>query len=150
MNMKKIFTSVVLALCFVACQQEVTPQHDTPSGKIKVSIGQTLSIKSRTSIGDDGHSAIWSAGDKIALWAESSSGNFAMQAEPFALYHFSESYDTAVFSAFINPMEEGEYTYYATYPIPNSINGTKATYLLVIATLWYLILLPPGSLPRGW
>lgn len=130
MNMKKIFTSVVLALCFVACQQEVTPQHDTPSGKIKVSIGQTLSIKSRTSIGDDGHSAIWSAGDKIALWAESSSGNFAMQAEPFALYHFSESYDTAVFSAFINPMEEGEYTYYATYPIPNSINGTKATYTI--------------------
>ena len=130
MNMKKIFTSVVLALCFVACQQEVTPQHDTPSGKIKVSIGQTLSIKSRTSIGDDGHSAIWSAGDKIALWAESRSGNFAMQAEPFALYHFSESYDTAVFSAFINPMEEGEYTYYATYPIPNSINGTKATYTI--------------------
>lgn len=130
MNMKKIFTSVVLALCFVACQQEVTPQHDTPSGKIKVSIGQTLSIKSRTSIGDDGHSAIWSAGDKIALWAESSSGNFAMQAEPFALYHFSESYDTAVFSAFINPMEEGEYTYYATYPIPNSVNGTKATYTI--------------------
>lgn len=131
MNMKKTLTSVLLALSLLACSTEHSPQDNGDvCKKIRVSIGQSLDIKSRTSIGEDGHSAIWADGDKIALWAKNSTGDFAMQAESFSLYRFSESYDKAIFSAFIDPMEEGEYTYYATYPTPNSVNGTKATYKL--------------------
>ena len=129
MNMKKVLTSVLLALSLLACSTEHSPQDNGDvCKKVRVSIGQSLDIKSRTSIGEDGHSAIWADGDKIALWAKNSAGDFAMQAESFSLYRFSESYDKAIFSAFIDPMEEGEYTYYATYPTPNSVNGTKATY----------------------
>lgn len=75
----------MLALCLCACSvdMEVTPPDVTPNKKIEVSIGQTLNIKSRTTIGDDGHSAEWSKEDKIAIWAEGSQGNFALNAEIF-------------------------------------------------------------------
>lgn len=129
MNMKKIITSVLLSLALVACSHN-EPGTGINDGKIKVSIGQQATISSRTSIGDDGHSAVWSDGDKIALWAINEAGEAALQAESFALYHFAENYSRAIFTAFINPMQSGSYTYYATYPTPKSVSGTLATYTL--------------------
>ena len=127
--MKKIITSVLLSLALVACSHN-EPGTGINDGKIKVSIGQQATISSRTSIGDDGHSAVWSDGDKIALWAINEAGEAALQAESFALYHFAENYSRAIFTAFINPMQSGSYTYYATYPTPKSVSGTLATYTL--------------------
>ena len=127
MNMKKIITSVLLSLALVACSNS-EQGSSINDGKIKVSIGQSATISSRTSVGDDGHSAIWSDGDKIALWATNEAGEATMQAESFALYHFAESYSRAIFTAFIDPMPSGSYTYYATYPTPDSVSGTLATY----------------------
>ena len=131
MYMKKIFTSILLALSLMACSTEQTPQDEcvTPK-KIKVSIGQSLNIKSRTSLDEDGRTAVWCSGDKIAVWAQGSTGNFALAAESFAMYSFAESYDKAVFSAFINPMASDSYTYYASYPVPSAVSGTNATYPL--------------------
>ena len=127
--MKKIITSVLLSLALVACSHN-EPGTGINDGKIKVSIGQQATISSRTSIGDDGHSAVWSDGDKIALWAINEAGEAALQAESFALYHFAENYSRAIFTAFINPMQSGSYTYYASYPTPKSVSGTLATYTL--------------------
>ena len=131
MNMKKVLTSILLSFALLACStEEQAPQFGDNDGKIQVSIGQSSTIKSRTSIGEDGHSAIWSDGDKIAVWAESSTGEFALQAESFMLYRFTNQYTHAIFTAFINPMQNDSYTYYATYPIPDSVSGTLATYTL--------------------
>ena len=122
----------MLALCLCACSvdMEVTPPDVTPNKKIEVSIGQTLNIKSRTTIGDDGHSAEWSKEDKIAIWAEGSQGDFALNAETFFLYRYVSGLDNVIFTAFIDPMPSDSYTYYAAYPIPNSVDGTKATYTI--------------------
>lgn len=109
---------------------DVTPPDAAPNKKIEVSIGQSLNIKSRTTIGDDGHSAEWSKDDQIAIWAEGSQGNFALQAERFLLYRYVSGFNNVIFSAFIDPMPSDNYTYYATYPMPNSVNGTKATYTI--------------------
>ena len=109
---------------------EVTPPDVAPNKKIEVSIGQTLNIKSRTTIGDDGHSAEWSKEDKIAIWAEGSQGNFALNAETFSLYRYVSGLNNVIFTAFIDPMPSDSYTYYAAYPIPNSVDGTKATYTI--------------------
>ena len=130
--MKKLFTSLMLALCLCACSvdMEVTPPDVAPNKKIEVSIGQTLNIKSRTTIGDDGHSAEWSKEDKIAIWAEGSQGDFALNAETFFLYRYVSGLDNVIFTAFIDPMPSDSYTYYAAYPIPNSVDGTKATYTI--------------------
>ena len=129
--MKKIFTSILLSFALLACStEEQAPQQSSNDGKIKVSIGQSAVIKSRTSIGEDGHSAVWSTGDKIAVWAANSAGEMTLQAEQFALYHFGGQYEQAIFTAFINPMQSDSYTYYATYPNPTSVSGTLATYNL--------------------
>ena len=87
MNMKKVLTSILLSFALLACSTDEQAPLGGNDGKIQVSIGQSSTIKSRTSIGDDGHSAVWSDGDKIAVWAESSTGEFALQAESFSLYH---------------------------------------------------------------
>ena len=129
--MKKLVTSLLLTLLFVGCSTEHSDVDNTlNNGKIQVSIGQSLAIKSRTSIGEDGRSAEWSKGDKIALWAVGSGGNYALQAESFSLYRYESGYDNVVFTAFIDPMPADSYTYYAAYPIPVSVSGTSATYTL--------------------
>ena len=122
----------MLALCLCACSvdMDVTPPDVAPNKKIEVSIGQTLNIKSRTTIGDDGHSAEWSKEDKIAIWAEGSQGDFALNAETFSLYRYVSGLNNVIFTAFIDPMPSDSYTYYAAYPIPNSVDGTKATYTI--------------------
>lgn len=130
MNMKKVLTSILLSFALLACSTDEQAPLGGNDGKIQVSIGQSSTIKSRTSIGNDGHSAVWSDGDKIAVWAESSTGEFVLQAESFSLYHFANQYSRAIFTAFINPMQSDSYTYYATYPIPESVSGTLATYTL--------------------
>ena len=130
MNMKKILTSILLSLSLLACSTDGQLPQGSNDGKIKVSIGQSATIKSRTAIGEDGHSAVWSSGDKIAVWAANSASEFTLQAEEFALYHFAGQYEQAIFTAFINPMPSDSYTYYATYPSPTSVSGTLATYKL--------------------
>lgn len=130
-NMKKLVTSLLLTLLLTGCSTEHSEVDNTVNnGKIQVSIGQSLAIKSRTSIGEDGRSAEWSKGDKIALWAVGSEGNYALEAESFSLYRYESGYDNVVFTAFIDPMPADSYTYYAAYPIPVSVSGTSATYTL--------------------
>ena len=128
MNMKKLSLYSLLALFAVACSNPATEveQHD---GKIEVSFGQSIAIGSRTTISDNG-TASWSKNDKIALWAQKGAGSFEMANQTFSLHHFSTNYDRAVFSAFITPLTEQSYTYYATYPVPNSVSGNIATFYL--------------------
>lgn len=116
------------ALLSVSCVKDSFNEGDINDGKILVELIQTANIKSRTSIEADGYTATWSPNDQIALWAEDSSNNFALDASTFTLTRFNESFSSAIFAAYIDPMATGEYTYYATYPVPTSTNGLKATY----------------------
>ena len=128
MNMKKIFTLLLPALFALSCSNE--PVVSTGNGKIEVSIGQSATIKTRTLIAEDGYSARWSGGDQIAIWAANESNDFELVAEPFTMYHLSSIWETAVFTATISPLTGSSYTYYATYPVPNSVSGTMATFNL--------------------
>ena len=134
--MIKKFSRYCLAavvLFFVACtaeRVEDTTISEGNDGKIFVSIGQSINIKSRTALDQDGRSSIWTAGDKIAVWAMDSEGNMDMTASPFTLYRFTQSLNQAVFSAFIDPLESDTYTYFATYPTPTSVSGTEAIYTI--------------------
>ena len=128
MNMKKIFTLLLPALFALSCSNESVVS--TGNGKIEVSIGQSATIKTRTLIAEDGYSARWSGGDQIAIWAANESNDFELVAEPFTMYHLSSIWETAVFTATISPLTGSSYTYYATYPVPNSVSGTMATFNL--------------------
>ena len=128
--MKKIFTYYLLTLLAFSCTSEQTNPAINNDGKIEVSIGQSAKIQSRTLIAEDGFSARWSGGDQIALWAADESGNVEMEAAVFNMHHFSQSYQTAIFTSFITPLTGSSYTYYATYPAPVSVSGTTAVFTL--------------------
>lgn len=131
MNMRSfyIFCLSVCSLMLNACSKEyVSTASDC--GKVQVSIGQSLKIDTRTSIADDGTTAIWSGGDKIAVWAAASDGTYALEGEVFTMWHYNDALSSAIFTATITPMPEGVYTYYATYPEPKSVGGTTAVYEL--------------------
>lgn len=130
MNMRKIFTYFLLTLFVTSCSTEPVNVPNMGDGKIEVSIGQRATIKTRTEIADDGYSARWSGGDKIALWAADESGAFAMEATAFTLHRLSTEWERAIFTATITPLAGESYTYYATYPTPNSVSGATATFSL--------------------
>ncbi|MBQ5738005.1 MAG: fimbrillin family protein [Alistipes sp.] len=89
-----------------------------------------LDETTRTSLDPDGVTTRWAVGDKIAVWAKDSEGNFYFENTTFMLRYFSEEYSNAFFAANIAPMDEGEYTYLLSYPLPTSTNGTLATYTI--------------------
>ncbi len=124
-NITLLLLGLILA---VGCSTESTTQTEIESGKIQVAIRQSATIKSRTSIDKNGYTAIWSPNDQIAIWAQATDGSFALSAQRFILYRFADSFSSAIFTAFISPLADDAYTYYATHPTPNSTDGLKATF----------------------
>ena len=82
----------------------------------------------RTSIDPDGQSTRWAPGDKLALWAKDANGDFVLSNALFSMRHYSTEFDHAYFTANINEMAEGDYTYLLSYPQPVAVEGTLATY----------------------
>lgn len=128
-SMKRFSIYTLLTLLAVSCTSSFT-EVENGSDMIEVFFGQSTTIGSRTSIADDG-AASWSKTDKIALWAAKSDGSFALANQTFSLHHYSTTYDRAVFSSKIpNTLTEQNYTYYATYPVPKSVDGNIARFNL--------------------
>lgn len=128
-SMKRFSIYTLLTLLAVSCTSSFT-EVENGSDMIEVFFGQSTTIGSRTSIADDG-AASWSKTDKIALWAAKSDGTFALANQTFSLHHYSTTYDRAVFSSKIpNTLTEQSYTYYATYPVPKSVDGNIARFNL--------------------
>ncbi len=84
----------------------------------------------RTVIGDDGRSVYWEVGDRLALWAKNSSGEYVASGAQFMLRHFSTSYTKAFFAGTIAEQSDDAYTYYMCAPMPKTVSGTDVTYTL--------------------
>lgn len=130
-NMKSsyIFCLSVCLIMLNACSKE-NVSTTSGCGEVQVAIGQSLKINARTSIAGDGTTAIWSSGDKIAVWAVAADGTYALENKVFTMWHYDDAMSSAIFTATITPMQEGDYTYYAAYPEPKSASGTSAVYEL--------------------
>lgn len=126
----RFFCISLFVLMTNACSKETVSTPEPVDGKVQVCIGQSIDIKARTSIADDGTTAIWSDGDRIAVWAADGNGANVLSGEIFKMWHYDSTMTTAIFTASITPMAEGTYTYYASYPAPKSVEGTKAVYEL--------------------
>lgn len=130
---KKLALLAVAALGFVACADEVDNNNVSPSENIEeVGFSMPMDV-TRTSINADGVTTQWSVGDRLAVWAKDAEGNYTFENAQFTLRYFSTEYDLAYFTSNINVMADGEYSYYLSYPMPKSTNGTKATYSLPAA-----------------
>jgi len=121
----KRYLILTLSLLVLACGKE---SFDTPAASGPVTVGFVVGgADTRTTINDDGISSSWEKGDRIALWATSQNGTATLSAQQFGLYYRDGS--LAMFTATLpSAMAEGTYNYWATYPAPKSVNGTKATF----------------------
>ncbi len=123
--------SLFIALTLFGCSKSsdenlsLSPQ----GGKQEVRLfAESGGVKSRTSIEDDLQTTRWKVGDKLALWAKSddSLSGYQLEGEIFTMRYFGTEYTSAEFSAAIDPMEEGVYTYYGVYPEPKSFGDSVA------------------------
>lgn len=122
----------VVSVLFTSCQDNpYTGLGDfhSQSAPQKVGFYAGSGTQTRTEMLENGLSATWAADDRIALWAKGSSGSYALSNHHFGTYgiDFQRGYFTSELSS---PMADDTYTYYCCYPVPTSVDGTKATFTM--------------------
>lgn len=127
----RIWTTLcILTLTASSCSQPAeTGMGNAP---LRVTIGSEpgIGMEVRTALEDDGFTVRWVKGDRIALWSINETDQAQFSAVPFFLYSFNETYRSAKFTGTIEPMPEGNYTYCALSPVPESTEGTKGIYTI--------------------
>lgn len=89
----------------------------------------TGEASTRTMMNPDGLTASWEKGDRIAVWAKNSAGEYTLNNTQFSVYGADGA--RAFFTATIDAsMPQDRYTYFATYPVPESVSLTKATFTI--------------------
>ena len=118
-------TLAALLLC-QSCGLELSPQERP----VEVALGVGDAPSTRTSPDASFKRFNWDEGDRMAVWAKSSDGSYALENQPFNFYASTESPSPlAWFSATLSSaMADGSYTYYMCYPLPQSVSGTTATF----------------------
>ncbi len=126
--MKRIYSIAMFAALalFGSCSTEVDNESNVDIAKSEISIGLPIAV-SRTTMNEEGE-ASWVDGDTFALWAESRTGAFNLNGAEFKMMYYWHSTQSAVFTSNTNSIADGTYTYYAVSPMPESVNGSEATY----------------------
>ena len=120
-----------MALTLVTCGcgglDTPVPGRKASSAEVVLAVGQ--SQRTRTAYDADTKSFVWQPGDNVSVWAESASGTFALEGTSFSLLARKADNASAYFTTKLDsPMAEGTYSYYVTYPVPESVSGTTATF----------------------
>ena len=120
-----------MALTLVPCGcgglDTPVPGRKAASAEVVLAVGQ--SQRTRTAYDADTKSFVWQQGDNVSVWAESTSGTFALEGTSFSLLARKADNASAYFTTKLDsPMAEGTYSYYVTYPVPESVSGTTATF----------------------
>ena len=119
--------SAVVGLCGCSGFERVDSEPIQAPVDVVMSVGGVSST--RTAYDPDVRNFVWNDGDKIAVWAKSQDGSYSLNCQTFNLLasrsYKSGAYFTATLQA---PMEQGSYTYYMSYPLPESVEGTNARF----------------------
>jgi hypothetical protein len=129
--LKDILKVALVALTLVTCGcgglDTPVPGRKASSAEVVLAVGQ--SQRTRTAYDADTKSFVWQPGDNVSVWAESASGTFALEGTSFSLLARKADNASAYFTTKLDsPMAEGTYSYYVTYPVPESVSGTTATF----------------------
>ena len=128
-TMKKFYFVAVLTTLAMLCGcSNAVEEGCVEVAKSEFSIGLPIGI-SRTAMNEEGK-ASWIEGDIFTLWAQNRTGGFVISGAEFQMMYYWHSAQSAVFTGNTNTLTEGEYTYYAVSPKPESITNRKATYTL--------------------
>ncbi|WP_288352077.1 fimbrillin family protein [uncultured Alistipes sp.] len=119
-------TLAALAAAAVSCHDGADWLTPDTGRRIEVSINAP---STRTALCEDGLTARWIRGDRIALWAYAG-GTAAFANVPFTLWYPREDPEQGLFTGEIDGMNAGTYDYYASYPTPEAAEGTKVSYTI--------------------
>ncbi|MCM1151789.1 MAG: fimbrillin family protein [Alistipes senegalensis] len=122
-------TVAALAAAAVSCHKDdewPAPQKGQ-SRRIEVRIATPHDT--RTALDENTLATRWVKGDRMALWAYGN-GTAAFENVPFTLWYPRESPDEGLFTGMIDAMTAGTYDYYASYPLPETSDGTKVSYTI--------------------
>ena len=118
-----------VVLCSCNGLDVLSRDNSASSGGEEVVLGVGRSPQTRTAYDSDSKSFVWLPGDKVSVWAKSSSGSYTLNGTTFSLLAREADASSAYFTATLaSPMAEGTYSYYVTYPVPASTSGTTATF----------------------
>ena len=129
-----LLTGAAFSFCLAGCgDTRKTPQPELGPKTVYLNASQKdpNTVQSRTIIGGEALDQVfWSELDSIQVyWRTSEATSGDMQGnQTFGCYRLYP--DFTQFSATLSDMAEGNYTYYAAYPKPESVSGTKITYTL--------------------
>ena len=100
----KSIHTVLLSLLITSCSAGLGEQEDSQAGPVEVGLFAG-GVQTRTEMQQNGLSAIWSDGDKLAVWAVGSGGEYILSNQVFEAYGLDEKrgYFTSVLSS---PMPE--------------------------------------------
>lgn len=125
-SLKYVFFALMLC-AFSACSKDVVETAGN-SGVCRVGFYAGDST-TRSSMNADGLTSSWEKGDCICVWAKNSAGEYTLDNTVFSVYGLNG--DKAFFTATLpSAMPEDRYTYFATYPVPESVSLTKATFTI--------------------
>ena len=115
----------LILMMLSACQTDIQEPHSGPQ-EVGFYVGGG---NTRTEMLENGLSAVWTAGDELALWARNSAGTFTLSEQVFKTYGIDgrSGYFTSTLS---KSMPADAYTYFCSYPVPASVSGTKVTFNL--------------------
>ncbi len=125
--LKIALVSVGVVSCGNDCYETLEPETRDSSVEVVLAVGGGLRVK--TSYDCEEKKVIWQQEDKVAVWAKSQDGSYALNARTFCLLTRGLDLSSAFFTSTLqSPMVEGTYSYYLTYPLPKSVNGTVAEF----------------------
>lgn len=119
------FITLSVLLCCWSCIDRTETAPVVSNDRVEVRIAPP---STRTALGDDGVTTEWVKNDRIALWAFSGSGSAVFEREPFTFWSNKADRHGAFFVGSVPAMPVGSYRYYAAYPYPDDVAGTRVTY----------------------
>lgn len=116
---------LVFALVLSACGAEDFKEPNNGPHEVGFYVGG--GTDTRTEMLPNGLSAVWTDGDELAVWARNSAGDFTLSNQIFKTYGIDgrRGFFTSTLS---EAMPDDTYTYYCTYPVPKSVDGTNVTF----------------------
>ncbi len=128
----KLLQRIILAatgILLYGCTGYEVVEAGSTSGPVKVVLAIGDGPGTKTIYNSETRRFVWQAGDAVSVWAKSSAGVYELDGQTFNLIAAGADGASAYFSATLqSPMAEGTYSYYMTYPLPESMEGAKAVF----------------------
>ena len=127
----KLLQRIILTAGFVlsGCSGFENDKTGSSSGPVSVVLAVGATPGTKTTYNSETKRFVWQAGDAVCVWAKSSTGTYSLDGQTFNLLAAGAGGASAYFSATLqSPMAIGTYSYYMTYPLPDSVEGGKAVF----------------------